>query len=67
MMQRAIASRDSAIGAYLDGSRRLCSEVDAKDTPFVTLAMHVDGELWTGDAELQAGLRIKGFDRFFVP
>ena len=54
------------IGAWMEG-RRLCADVDRKDAPFVTLTLHVDGVLWTADAELKAGLRVKGFDRFFVP
>ena len=52
------------IGTWMEG-RRLC-EVDLKDTPFVTLALHVDGLLWTNDAELKSGLVAKGFDRFFI-
>jgi predicted nucleic acid-binding protein len=52
------------MGTWMEG-RRLCADVDAKDTPFVTLALHVDGHLWTTDAELEAGLRTRGFDHFF--
>ena len=52
------------IGTWLE-ARRLCHDVDPKDTPFVALALHVDGRLWTGDEELKAGLRRKGFNRFF--
>jgi predicted nucleic acid-binding protein len=52
------------IGTWMEG-RRLCAGVDAKDAPFVTLALHVDGMLWTLDAELEAGLRRQGFERFF--
>ena len=47
--------------------RRLCADVDRKDAPFVTLTLHLDGRLWSDDAELQAGLLAKGFNRFFVP
>ena len=54
------------IGTWMEG-RRLCAGVDPKDAPFVTLTLHVDGRLWTGDGELEAGLRARGFDRFFVP
>jgi predicted nucleic acid-binding protein len=54
------------MGTWMEG-RRLCADVDAKDAPFVTLTLHVDGRLWTGDAELEVGLRAKGFDRFFAP
>jgi len=51
------------IGAWMEG-RRLC-DVDLKDAPFVTLTLHVDGLLWTNDAELKSSLLSKGFDRFF--
>jgi predicted nucleic acid-binding protein len=54
------------LGTWMEG-RRLCADVDRKDAPFVTLTLHVDGRLWTADAELEAGLRAKGFDRFFAP
>ncbi|MBK8878685.1 MAG: nucleotide-binding protein [Haliscomenobacter sp.] len=43
----------------------LCMDVDAKDTPFVALAIELDAPLWTGDKKLVLGLRKKGFDRFF--
>ena len=52
------------IGTWMEG-RRLCSDVDPKDTPFVTLTLHVDGLLWTTDGELRLGLMAKGFDQFF--
>jgi len=54
------------IGTWLEG-RRLCRDIDLKDAPFVTLTLHVDGLLWTTDHQLQAGLRARGFDRFFTP
>jgi predicted nucleic acid-binding protein len=54
------------IGTWME-ARRLCWDVDAKDAPFIALTLHLDGRLWTGDAELKAGLRAKGFDRFFEP
>jgi hypothetical protein len=34
---------------------------------FIALALHLDGQLWTGDDELKAALRAKGFDRFCEP
>ena len=37
------------------------------DTPFIALTLHLDGRLWTEDAELEIGLRAKGFDRFLTP
>ena len=54
------------IGTWME-ARRLCRDVDPKDTPFVALTLHLEGRLWTSDAELKAGLRAKGFHRFFEP
>jgi predicted nucleic acid-binding protein len=54
------------IGTWMEG-RRLCGGVDPKDSPFVTLTLHVDGLLWTLDSELETALRSKGFNRFFMP
>ena len=54
------------IGTWIEG-RRLCADLDLKDAPFVTLALHVDGLLWTADTTLEAGLRGRGFNRFFAP
>ena len=52
------------MGTWIE-ARRLCRDVDLKDTPFVALTLHLDGQLWTADGELQSALRAKGFDRFF--
>ena len=46
---------------------RLCRDTDKKDTPYVALTLHVDGQLWTHDAELKSALLGLGFDRFFEP
>ena len=56
------------IGTWMEG-RRLCADVDRKDAPFVTLTLHLDGRLWSDDAELKNGLLAQGFDRdrFFTP
>ena len=54
------------MGTWME-ARRLCRDVDAKDTPFVALSLHLDCRLWTSDEELKAGLRAKRFDRFFEP
>jgi predicted nucleic acid-binding protein len=45
----------------------LCRGVDPDDAAPVALTLAVDGLLWTGDKALKAGLRAKGFDRFFEP
>lgn len=52
------------IGTWME-AWRLCKDVDEKDTPYVALTLHLDGRLWTDDAELKRGLMTKGFDRFF--
>ena len=54
------------VGDWIE-ARRLCREVDAKDAPFVALALHLHGQLWTGDDELKRGLLTRGFDQFFSP
>jgi predicted nucleic acid-binding protein len=53
------------IGAWIEG-RRLCRDIDLKDTPFVALALHAGAELWTQDEPLKAGLRRNGFEHFFI-
>lgn len=53
-----------AIGTWMEASR-LCSPTDAKDTPYVALALHHDAVLWTEDIVLKTGLRSRGFDNFF--
>ncbi len=54
------------VGTWME-ARRLCAGVDLKDSPFVALTLHVDGRLWTRDAELEAGMRAKGFTHFYSP
>ena len=53
------------MGTWLE-ARRLCRDVDPKDTPFIALALHLNGFLWTNDTELKTGLEIRGFTRFFA-
>ncbi len=48
-------------------ARQLCIETDENDTPFVALALHLEGRLWTNDQELKQGLRARGFNQFFEP
>lgn len=46
---------------------RLCNDIDEKDTLFVALTLELEGELWTRDEVLKAGLIKKGFTSFFEP
>jgi predicted nucleic acid-binding protein len=46
---------------------RLCRDIDEKDVAYVALTLELEGDLWTGDRELEAGLRRKGFRQFFTP
>ncbi len=46
---------------------KLCNEIDEKDTLFVALTLELEGELWTRDEVLKAGLIKKGFTSFFEP
>ncbi|MBI2946211.1 MAG: hypothetical protein HYY23_01090 [Verrucomicrobia bacterium] len=48
-------------------AHRLCRGLDADDTPYVALTLHLDGRFRTEDDALKAGLRARGFDRFFEP
>lgn len=43
----------------------LCKDVDENDTAYVALTLELDGDLWTRDDVLKAGLRQRGFNRFF--
>ena len=52
------------IGTWLE-ARRLCRDIDEKDTPFVALSLHLNGQVWTDDEELKRGLRAKGFIKFY--
>ena len=61
-----VAEANIAIGTWME-AHRLCHDVDEKDTPYVALTLHLDGRLWTDDAELKRGLRTKGFNRFYEP
>ena len=46
---------------------RLCNDIDEKDTLFVALTLELEGELWTRDEVLKAGLIKKEFTSFFEP
>ncbi len=55
-----------SIGSWTE-SWRLCRDVDENDVAYVALTLEIDAEFWTGDRELESGLRKKGFSRFFDP
>lgn len=52
-----IIKRESWIKGF-----EITSDVDEKDTPFVALAIDLQGSLWTGDKKLIEGLRSKGIE-----
>lgn len=54
-----------SIGSWAE-AWRLTRDVDEKDVAYVALTLEVNGDLWTNDRDLEAGLRRKGFDRFFT-
>ena len=47
----------------LKKAEKLTSDTDFDDTEFVGLTEHIRGKLWTGDKDLQKGLKIKKWDR----
>ena len=49
------------IGDWME-AWRLCSPTDENDTAYIALALHLDAKFWSEDEELQAGLRVRGFD-----
>lgn len=61
-----VSEDNIAIGTWVE-AHRLCREIDANDTPYVALALHLEGRFWTEDAILKSGLRTRGFARFFDP
>lgn len=46
------------IGTWLE-ARRLCHDIDEKDTPFLALTIHLNARLWTDDSELKTGTVIR--------
>ena len=57
---------DISLGTWME-AYRLCKEVDANDTQYIALTLHLEGRFWTEDHELKSGVRARGFDRFFEP
>ena len=55
-----------SIGSWVE-AWRLCRDVDENDVAYVALPLELNGDLWTSDWELEAGLLRKGFTRFFAP
>ena len=54
-----------SIGSWTE-AWRLCRGVDENDVAYVALTSELGGDLWTSDRTLEAGLRKKGFTRFFT-
>lgn len=55
-----LVSTDSKYTAF-----QLCKGIDEKDTPFVALAIELNGLLWTRDKKLEAHLIEQGFDQLY--
>jgi len=45
-------------------AEKLTQNIDIDDTEFIALTEHLRAKLWTGDKELQKGLKKKGWVRF---
>jgi len=56
-----LISEENYLRAYT-----LCKEIDENDTPFIALALEINGCLFSGDEKLKKALKNKGFDRFFL-
>ncbi len=48
----------------LTSAENMAIDVDADDTEFIALTDHIRGKLWSGDLELQKGMKSKGWNKF---
>ena len=61
-----IYNEDLISSESLVRAKELCKGVDPKDAPFVALTLELEGEFWTSDKQLIAGLQAKGADIFYI-
>jgi predicted nucleic acid-binding protein len=47
-----------------ESAESLTRDIDIDDTEFIALTKHIKGKFWSGDKELQNGLRKKGWNNF---
>lgn len=67
MLKRISFVKEEVVSAEnYEKANALCREIDENDTPFLALALEIDGYLLTGDEKLKKVLKIKGFDRFLL-
>jgi len=41
-----------SLGIWME-AHRLCKDVDEQDTPYIALTLHLDGRMWTDDAQFE--------------
>jgi predicted nucleic acid-binding protein len=61
-----ISELNIPVGTWIE-AYRLCKGIDTDDTPYVALALHLEGQFWTEDEKLKTALRARGFGQFFTP